>query len=116
MDSRFDDICKFLQSQGYSVYAPGAKKGYCDKPYIVVKPTEGVKVLSISTFKRYYEIMCYAKTISQVEELKERLRDSMKALFPMLNPTFNETRPYFDDGVKGWMTSLEYINYRKIEY
>ncbi len=116
MGSRFEDLYLFLQSKGFEAFAPGTKKGQCEKPYLVVKPTEGVKVLSLSSTKRYYDIMCFSKTVSGAEQLKEQVREAMKSIYPLFNPTSNETQPFFDDGVKGWMTSIEYVNYRKIEH
>lgn len=59
--------------------------------------------------------MCYAKTYTDCLKLKEKVRDLMKKAQFSVMPTGNETEAFPDDFVKGFMASIEYRNYRKME-
>lgn len=113
-DVVWDRICNHLISQGISTFAPGAHQGLVVDPYVVVKPAEESRFLQFSSSQKYYDLLCYAKTITALGEFKEVIKEHMKELFPLAYPTHNESTPYYDDSVKGWMSTLEYRSYKKI--
>lgn len=108
-------IMKHLYDKGLQVYAPGSHKGDVDEPYVVVKPLNSDKYINFSTTIRYYDVMYYGRTVTECEELRIKAEFLMKDLQPTIMPTYSTTEPFYDDTVKGWMSSSMYRNYRKIE-
>lgn len=116
-DTRAKDIYLLLQSEGFEVYFPGQHVGSCTSEYLVVKQSNTTQKNGLSTSVTYYDILCYEprKYPAELEVLVGRVKESMRKLWPMICPTYNETAPYFDNEVGGYMTSITYRNYRYLE-
>lgn len=114
--SRWSDIFDHLKANGYSVYPPAQKTGECKSKYVVVRGAGVNPVGVVSSTRAIYDIMLYVpyNKYSSIEPEVASLKQIMKGLFPMIRPTGNETPPFPDDAVKGFMVSVEYENYRKI--
>ena len=114
--SRWQDIFTCLKKSGFDVYSPGTKTGDCISEYIVVKNDGSSKHASFSTDVDLYAIMCYVpkNKYSALEPLVQRVKQSMKALEPMIKPYGSQTPSYYDDGLKAHMISIEYKNYKKL--
>lgn len=115
--TRLEDIYTCLKSSGIDVYLQGQHKGECKNSYVVVKPGVSTPYLQLSTNVYYYDILCYTpeKHPTETERFKERVKNVLLDLYPMIQYADSETPPYFDDSVKGWMVDLTYLNYRKRE-
>ncbi len=111
----YDLIFDTLKRNGFNVYAPNAHKGECIEPYIVVKESDTNQYVNYSTNITLYDIMCYAKNYTDCLKLKEKVKETMKKAEPSVKPTYTETAAFFDDSVKGYMSSVEYRNYTKQE-
>lgn len=114
--SRWTDIYDHLKAKGYSVYAPSQKTGECKSKYVVVRGA-GVNLAGrFSSTRALYDILLYVpyNKYGSIEPEVANLKNAMKDLFPMMRPTGNETPPFPDDTVKGFMVSVEYENYRKL--
>lgn len=105
-----------LKEDGISAYAPGAKTGECVSPYVVVKPLNSMRYQNFSSTVDYYDVLCYAKTVSGVLELKTQVKQVLKTLEPSVGTTYTETEPFYDETVHAWMSSMMYQNYKKIIY
>lgn len=114
--SRVQDIYMFLKNKGYDVYFPSQKIGDCTKPYVVVKSNGTSKHLSFSTDIDQYSIMVYVpqKSYSQLEVLVRQIRQDMKELEPMIMYNNSMMASFYDDSIKGHMTSIEFKNYKKL--
>lgn len=115
-ESRWQDIFVHLKNKGFEVYSPGMKIGECTSPYIVVKNAGSSKHEKFSTNDDLYDIMCYVprNAYSKLEPMVQRVKESMKDLLPMINPTGTQTPSYLDDSIKAHMISIQYVNYKKI--
>ncbi len=115
-DSRWQDIFKHLEKQGFNVYSPGVKVGDCIFEYVVVKNDGSSKHLSFSTDVDLYAVICYVpkEKYSSLEPLVQRVKNSMKELEPMILPYGSQTPSYYDDSIKAHMISIEYKNYKKL--
>lgn len=108
-------IYRHLKAKGYDVYGPDQKEGYCLKPYVVVKIGLTIGLEEISSSEKLYDLLVYVPKdkFSQVEEYTEKLKEDMDELFPLVRPTSSETEPFYDESVRAYMTSVQYVNYRK---
>ena len=115
MNSRWADIFNHLKQEGFEVYPPATKRGECKKPYIVVKYQGKMELTEISSNVVTYDILLYVprNCYSEIEDRVRELEISMDKMFPLIRPTHFTTEPYYDDDVKGWMTSTQYENYQK---
>lgn len=102
-----------LTQANLSVYAPNTHKGECVAPYIVLKRVTAEQFVKYSTQIVYYDILCYAKNYTDCLNLVEKVKETMKGAEFNVRPTMNETEPFWDDSVKGFMSSIEYRNYKK---
>lgn len=115
--SRVQDIYLLLKSEGYEVYFPGQKVGACTSNYVVVKQSNTSQVNNLSTTITYYDILCYVPRDypALLQPFMDRVKSSMRKLWPMICPTYSETGPIFDNEVEGYMSSVMYRNYKYIE-
>lgn len=114
-ETRYEDLYLHLKNHGMDVYPPQYKTGECTSPYIVINGAGVLRFDGYSSTQHLYDIMLYVpkNQYTSIEILMDQIRDWMKEL-PMFKPTYNETAPYYDDTVKGYMTSIQYVNYRKM--
>lgn len=113
-ETRLKDIYDRLKEANIDVYFPTQKKGECKTPYVVVKDTGTSQYQQFSSVLKTYELLCYVPKdqYSQLEIFSGQVKEAMKPLWPMITPTRYETPPFFDDTVKGHMTSIQYRNAR----
>lgn len=114
--NRYEDIMDFLISEKYDVFAAGVHKGQVTSPYVVVKPTRGIKLFNYSSVIQYYDILIYGRTLTETVRLADEINKKMEQLRPMIICTYNQTEPFYDDDVKGFMISTEYRNVKKLNY
>lgn len=114
-NSRWKDIFRHLKQVGYAVYSPGQKKGECTSPYLVIRDAGASKAMGISSTIQLYEILIYLpeNQYSRIEEYVRETEKAMDGMWPMLRPTHFKTTPFYDEQIKGWMTSIQYQNYQK---
>lgn len=115
--TRTTDIYKYLASKGFSVFFPNTAVGEVKAPgRIVVKPFTTSKISGASSTDTFYYILCYvpSSNFETLEPYVKSAKDAMKELFPMIVPVYDETQPYNDDAVKGFMVSVTYKNHKKI--
>lgn len=97
-------------AESFDVYPPNTHKGDCKSNYIVLLGGSKIQTSSFSSQTVLLDILCYVPSNrytdmgSYVVEVKRVLSE----MFPQIIPTGNETTPYFDDTVDGWMVSIEY--------
>lgn len=106
-------IIDAFEDTNLKAYPIDTKKGECTKPYIVVKEEGSAKVLNYSSRQDFYSILCYVPKDHYValKELKEFVKEIMDVkLYPMLIRTGQESSPFFDDEVKGYMSYIMYRN------
>lgn len=108
----YEFIFGLLKENGFNVFAPNTHNGECVDDYLVVKETNASKFVNYSTQTVLYDIMCYAKNYTDCLKLKEKVRETMLQAHHV-KPTGNETSAFFDEDVRGYMTSIEYRNYRR---
>lgn len=115
VDTRWSDVFKHLEKQGFEVYSPGTKEGECVKPYIVLKDAGDSKATGGPATQRIYDLLLYIpkNNYSQIETFVDEVEKAMDGLWPMLRPLHSRTTPYYDDSYKAWMTSVQFVNYRK---
>lgn len=115
-NSRWQDIFKCLQKEGFDVYPPGIKVGECKSRYIVVKNNGSSVHSSFSTDVDLYSVMCYVPRTkySELEPMIQEVKQAMKELEPMMLPRGSQTPSYYDDDYKAHMVSIEYKNYKKL--
>lgn len=110
------DIYAHLKNAGYDVYSPGTKLGECTSEYLVVKNNGSTRHSQYSTDQDFYSVMCYVpkQKYSDLEDLVQRVKVTMKDLMPMVRPYGTQSASYYDDTYKAHMVSIEYVNYKKI--
>jgi len=115
--SRAQDIYLRLKAEGFEVYFPGQKVGTCTTKYVVVKQSTTNQVYGLSSTVTYYDILCYVPRgyPAEIQPFVDSVKTAMKKLWPMIVPTYEETAPFFDNEVGGYMTSVIYRNYKYIE-
>lgn len=110
--TQWEKIYKHLKNKGYEVYSPNQHQGEFKKNYVVVKDN-GLLDTNVSSSQHLFDILVYVKNYSEIEGFVQNVIDDMDELFPAIRPTHSRTAPYFDDFVKAFMVSIEYVNYRK---
>lgn len=115
--SRAQDIYLRLVEDGFETYFPGQHVGACTSNYVVVRQSTTAKKAQLSTTVTYYDILCYVPRDypANLQPFMDRVKASMKKLWPMICPTYEETAPFFDNEVGGYMSSVIYRNYKYIE-
>lgn len=115
-ETRIQDIYMFLKGQGFETYFPAQKSGECLSPYVVVKDATTSKLASFSSTVTYYDLMCYVprENFTLLAIYVEQVKEAMKKMAPMIMPTYTETQSFYDDSVKGYMISIQYLNYKQI--
>ncbi len=115
IDTRWSDIFKHLKYKGIDVYSPGTKEGECKSPYVVLKDAGDSKAENSPATRRIYDLLLYLpkNNYSNLEVYISEVVEAMDELYPMIRPLHSRTTPYYDDTYKAWMTSIQYINYRK---
>lgn len=113
--SQWQKIYTHLKSDGFDVYSPGQHQGECLNPYIVVKDAGLNPLYSFSSSQVLYDVMCYVPQdkFSTLEPYVEKVKESMKKLYPAIIPVNFQTASFLDDTVKGHMISVQYKNNRK---
>lgn len=116
-NTRLQDLYMCLKSQNFDVYFTGQHTGNCIKPYVVVKQGISTAFPGLSTNVDYYDIMCYVPkdTPSRLQEYIKSVEDALLQISPMIKTTNEITSPFFDESVQGWMSSMIYQGFRKIE-
>lgn len=107
-----------LKEAEFDVYVPGQHKGDCTSEYVVVQDAGNVNTTNLRVKTKTFNILCYVPSSRyfDLEYFTEKVIDTLRELYPMIIETGNENPPYFDESVNGWMTSIEYENYRQIKY
>lgn len=110
-------VYNHLKAKGFTTYLAGQAKTEVAVPRVVVKDIGVSQVADFSSTRALYDILCYVPltNYTDLDPYVQSVKAAMKELQPMLMPTYNETPAYPDDTVKGWMISVEYRNYRKID-
>lgn len=118
-DSRWQDLYTFLKNKGYDVYAPATHPEECKEPYLVIKNDGTNKHTRFSSNREQYTIYINVPRLrySELEPLVQKVKKDMKELYPMFLQYDNLTLPsFYDDTVKSHYATLEYENYKKIEF
>lgn len=107
-----------LKTSGFDVYSPGQHKGQCTSPYVVIKHAGASRLVGYSTDTHLYDVMCYVPVAeySTLEPFVESVKESLKKLFPMIKPTGLQDPAFLDDSNQSFMSSVQYQNYRKVNY
>ena len=107
-----------LRDKGFDTFYPSQHKGECLKPYVVIKYDGASQVAGISSDQAIYTLMCYvpSEQYSMLMTYVEQVKEAMKELFPLVRPNGNETSSIYEDDNKSHMVSVQYTNYRKINY
>lgn len=115
--SRWKDIFLHLESKGFDVYAPFSHVGECTDPYVVIKSGIKTQYPGYSTIQETYDFMCYTKHRSDLDDFVELIKISVKELKNqfMIRDLHVETPEFYDDIVKGYMKSFQYVLFKKIE-
>lgn len=116
--SVWKEIYRELKASGIDVYSPGQYEGECKAPYVVLSNSGSSLTTNYSTRTVYYSVMCYVplNSYSMLEPYVEEVKEVMKGLFPMIRPDGIETPATLDEELQAHMISVEYMNYRKLEY
>lgn len=107
-----------LKNNGYDVYFPSQHEGECLDPYIEVKYDGTMELVGVSSDRPIYDILCYVpeNNYSMLERMIFDIKVVLKALYPMIQQTGNETAAYYDEDLKAHMISVQYQGIRKLEY
>lgn len=106
-------IIIILKENNIDAYPPATHKGECKAPYVVVKNSGSSQIGNFSSQYDYYDILCYVpqNEYTSLFRYKKSVKEIIeKNLFPRLMPAGQETADYFDDAVKGHMSSVLYRN------
>lgn len=118
-DSRWQDLYTHLKNKGYKIYGPAMHPEECKEPYLVIKNDGANKHTRFSSSREQYVIyiMVPRTQYSKLEPLVQSVKKDMKELYPMFLPYDNLSLPsFYDDTVKAHYATLEYENYKKIEF
>ena len=98
-------------------FLPGTHEGDCVNPYYVVKMSGSQDQLTVSSERPVYEILCYVppRQYTYLENMIYNAKQKMKEIYPLVMYAGNETEPFFDENVNGWMVSFQYLGCRKLE-
>lgn len=111
--TQFQRIFNALKEEGIEVYPPATKKGECLNPYTVIKYDGSAPILDFSSEYQYYTFMFYVPKdrYTELEGYRDRVKAVIdKKLYPMLMPTASDTPDFYDDSIKGHMSSSIYRN------
>lgn len=100
----------------FSVYPPATKKDKCTEPYIVLKNDGENELSGTTSTQQYWSVMIYMpyEMYSFLEEYVDKVVDYINAnLYPQFRPTGYKSSPFYDDTVKAYMVSVQYISYKK---
>lgn len=111
----WERIFEHLNLDGFSVYAPLQKQGEAESPYIVVKNAGLIGHPTYSADQVYYDMLCYIpyEQYRDIESFITSVKASLNKIYPLIRTVNFETEPFLDDGVKAYMVSIRYVNYRK---
>ena len=111
------EVRKTLSSDGTEVYFPSQHEGECLNEYIVVKVSDAIDEIEVSSERPIYTLMLYVpkNRYSDLEDMLNETKIKMKQLFPTLRYVGNQTDSFYDDNVKGHMISIQYERCRKKE-
>lgn len=111
-------IYKKLKEKNIDVYSVGQHQGECKNKYVVVKDDGVNETLTVSSNIKTYTILIYVplNNFSELEIFVEEIKGIMKELFPMVRPNGIETPAIIEDSIKAHMVSVQYSNYRKVNY
>ena len=75
MNTIAERIYLFLKSNEINVFFPGQHKGYCEKPYVVVKQRNTDQVFSFSSNVTYFSLLCYVpdNSYSKAQEFADEI-------------------------------------------
>lgn len=111
------DLIKLLiddfESQGIDAYPIATKKGACEKPYVVIKPSGSNPIYGISSEQHFLDFICYTPQFKYFElsKLKKEVKRILaEDFYPRLMPTGQETQDFFDEEIKATMSSIMYRN------
>lgn len=106
-----------LLNSGFDCYFPASHKGECISEYIVVRLAGSTNLLiNVTSERPIYDILCYVphNRYSDMEIMKNKVKQTLKQLYPLIKYIGNETPAYYDEEVKGYMCSFQYQGIRKI--
>jgi len=114
--TRWMDLYDHLKAKGFEVYPPASKRGQCLQPYVVAMQESTMELYGFSSEQDYYSVMCYVpiNQYMNIQKFVNSVKLAMKSAYPMFTPSGNVTQPYLDTAIHGWMVSIEYVNYRKV--
>lgn len=114
-NTRYKDLFMHLKNKGFNVFTPGQHQGECIEPYVVIKDAGTTQFQGFSTTQNLYDIMCYvpANKFTALESFVGSVEESMKELFPMFKSAKYRTPSFYEESIKGYMISTQYVNYRK---
>lgn len=115
--NRILDIYVHLEDSGIEVYLPGQHIGEVKTNYVVLKDEGTQQFREYTSTQSFVDLICYVpqNKYSELITFMDEVKEIMKDMYPMVKPTYNETPTFFDDVVKGWSISIEYMYFRKIE-
>ena len=115
-ETRLMDIYKHLSNSGIETYFPAQKCGECLNTYAVVKDAGTMKYPGLSSTQSLVDILCYApkNKFTTLDQFVSMVENHMKALQPMIMPTYFRTPSFYDDSIKGYMISIQYRYSKKI--
>ena len=112
-ESRLKDIHRFLREQGFNVVFPAYMVGEAIEPYIIVKYNGSDRHnVFHSTDLDSYGVQVYVpkNEYSQLEPLVLKVKEAMKALYPMLIPDGTVSSSYYDDSNQSHYVEVGYYN------
>lgn len=111
-------IYNHLKTNGIDVYAPSQHKGDCTSPYVVIRGGGVVQLLTVSSERPVYTLMFYVpyKNFFELDAFKDKVKEIMKDLYPMVMYGGNESEDYYEESNKSYMKSVEYYGIRRIKY
>lgn len=117
MKSVLKQLYDCLKQNNIDVYFVGQHKGECTEKYAVIKIGGTTTEYNVSAERPIYTIMCYVPEdkYSELEEYALEVKEKMKQVYPLVMYLGNGTDSFYDENVKGHMTSFQYQGCRKIE-
>ena len=114
--NRILDVYNKLKIKGIEVYLPAIKTGEAKTKYVVVKDQGSEQFEDYSSTRNVLDVMCYVpqNKYSELFTYVDEVKEIMKELKPMIKPTYSDTPAFYDDTIKGWMVSVEYVFYKKL--
>lgn len=114
----WETIYHKLKQSGVYVYSPGQYSGECKSPYVVVSNSGAGMDVNVSSMREYYSVMCYVplNNYSYLERFVIKVKEILKELFPLIRFDGIQSPYTIDEELKAYMISVEYINFKKINY